>query len=127
MFITVKNLIILIAIITTTACTHRPPNVIAEIPLLSAAYTTNNHTSCSSIIANNTYAGKYSLVCSGAKMQFEVLQNYISALGEQCMKGAALNLNGIKSVRVLCKISNKEKKKWYLVPPVVTDLDDTKE
>lgn len=127
MFIRLNKIIItIVIIITTTACAHRPPNVTADIPLISLEYTKSHHNSCSSIIPNNNYSKKYSLICSGKTIQFELMQNYVSALGEQCMKGITLDLNGITSVGVFCQNSNENKKEWYLVPSVVTDLDDTK-
>lgn len=119
-----NRLIILIGIIiTATACSHRPPNVIAKIPLLSSVYTKNQQQICSLII-NNTE--RYSLICNHEKVYFQPIQHYVSALGEQCMKGVAMNISGIENIRVFCQSSIKNKEKWYLVPSVVTDLDDIK-
>ncbi|MCD9475595.1 hypothetical protein [Photobacterium phosphoreum] len=119
-----NRVIILIGIIiTATACSHRPPNVIAQIPLLSAAYTKNQQQICSLII-NNTK--KYSLICNHEKFYFQPIQRYVSALGKQCMKGVAMKISGTENIRVFCQASIKNEEKWYLVPSVITNLDDIK-
>ena len=118
-----RGMILVGIIITVTACSHRPPNVIAKIPLLSSVYTKNQQQSCS-LIMNNTE--RYSVICNSKKFYFQPMQRYVSALGEQCIKGVAMKVGGMKNIRVFCQTRIKNKNKWYLVPSVVTNLDDMK-